>query len=59
MVFPGFRFLALLALARGSLVAVLAEVLAPGEPTTDDRERYNDQCDFKKTQLEETREDSK
>ena len=38
--FLGFVFLALLALARGW-------VLAPGEPTTDDREKFNhcDHCD--------------
>ena len=41
MVFPGFRFLAPLALARGSSVAMLALALAPGEPATDDREKYN------------------
>ena len=42
MFFLGFVFLALLALARGW-------VLAPGEPTTDDREKFNhcDHCDNK------------
>ena len=49
MVFPGFRFLAPLALARGPFGAVLAEALAPGEPTTDDS------VTLKKTQLEDSK----
>ena len=40
-------------------MAVLAEALAPGEPTTDDGEKYNQQGDFEKTQLEEASEDNK